>query len=188
MCGRYGLLTDTQAIAEAFNAELGEGTDAFEAKPSYNIAPQTFQPVIRLNEETGKRELMMMRWGLVPFWSKDAQIGLTPSMQRRRRSPPAQRTVRRGNVEGCLCQPGGSMSGRSRMLRRSSPMPSASRMVQCSGLQVDHFAAICRYGLERTLLRRYIWACFLSPLKGLEGEPFLLDLAVQYGTALSGTM
>jgi putative SOS response-associated peptidase YedK len=64
MCGRYGLLTDTQAIAEAFNAELGEGTEAFEARPSYNIAPQTFQPVIRLNEETGKRELMMMRWGL----------------------------------------------------------------------------------------------------------------------------
>jgi len=47
---------DTQAIAEAFNAELGEGTDAFAARPSYNIAPQTFQPVIRLNEETGKRE------------------------------------------------------------------------------------------------------------------------------------
>ena len=74
MCGRYGLLADTQAIAEAFNAELGEVTDAFEARPSYNIAPQTFQPVIRLNEETGKRELIMMRWGLVPFWSKDAQI------------------------------------------------------------------------------------------------------------------
>ena len=75
MCGRYGLLADTQAIAEAFNAELGEGAEAFEARPSYNIAPQTFQPVIRLNEETGKRELIMMRWGLVPFWSKDAQIG-----------------------------------------------------------------------------------------------------------------
>jgi putative SOS response-associated peptidase YedK len=74
MCGRYGLLADTQAIAVAFKAALGEGTEAFEARPSYNIAPQTFQPVIRLNEETGKRELMMMRWGLVPFWSKDAKI------------------------------------------------------------------------------------------------------------------
>src|ERR1039458_3953188 len=74
MCGRYGLLADTQAIAEAFNAELGEGTDAFEARPSYNIAPQTLQPVIRLNEETGKSELIMMLWGLVPFWAKDAKM------------------------------------------------------------------------------------------------------------------
>jgi putative SOS response-associated peptidase YedK len=37
--------------------------------PSYNVAPQTFQPIIRLNRDTGEREGVMMRWGLVPFWS-----------------------------------------------------------------------------------------------------------------------
>jgi len=39
--------------------------------PSFNIAPQTFQPVVRLDSETGERELTVMRWGLVPFWSKE---------------------------------------------------------------------------------------------------------------------
>ena len=42
---------------------------------SYNVAPQTFQPVVRLNRDTGMREIVLMRWGLIPYWSKDAQIG-----------------------------------------------------------------------------------------------------------------
>jgi putative SOS response-associated peptidase YedK len=42
--------------------------------PSYNVAPQSVQPVVRLNRE-GERELELMRWGLVPAWAKDAKIG-----------------------------------------------------------------------------------------------------------------
>jgi putative SOS response-associated peptidase YedK len=42
--------------------------------PSYNVAPQSLQPVVRLNGETGECELTVMRWGLIPFWSKDAKI------------------------------------------------------------------------------------------------------------------
>jgi putative SOS response-associated peptidase YedK len=45
-------------------------------RPSWNVAPQTFQPVVRLNRDTGERELVLMRWGLVPFWAKDPGIGL----------------------------------------------------------------------------------------------------------------
>jgi putative SOS response-associated peptidase YedK len=41
--------------------------------PSFNIAPQSTQPVIRLNPDTGSREIALMRWGLVPFWSRDAK-------------------------------------------------------------------------------------------------------------------
>jgi len=43
-------------------------------EPSYNIAPQSFQPVVRLDAETGERELTVMRWGLVPFWAKDDKM------------------------------------------------------------------------------------------------------------------
>jgi len=43
--------------------------------------------------------------GLVPFWSKDAQIGFNTINAKAKRSPRAQRSVRHGNVEGCLCQP-----------------------------------------------------------------------------------
>ena len=42
--------------------------------PSYNVAPQSLQPVVRLSPDTGERELTIMRWGLVPFWSKDGKM------------------------------------------------------------------------------------------------------------------
>ena len=43
--------------------------------PSYNVAPQSTQPVVRLNADTGKPEFALMRWGLVPYWAKDPKIG-----------------------------------------------------------------------------------------------------------------
>jgi hypothetical protein len=29
---------------------------------------QTFQPVVRLNRDTGERELVLMHWGHIPWW------------------------------------------------------------------------------------------------------------------------
>jgi putative SOS response-associated peptidase YedK len=64
---------DKQRIAEWMEAhDSGVFDDSFFA-PSYNVAPQTFQPVVRLDSETGERELTVMRWGLVPHWAKDAK-------------------------------------------------------------------------------------------------------------------
>ena len=37
----------------------------------YNIAPTTHQPIIRQSRETGEREMILARWGLVPFFTKD---------------------------------------------------------------------------------------------------------------------
>lgn len=45
--------------------------------PSYNVAPQSTQPVVRLNADTGKPEFALMRWGLVPYWAKDPKVGYT---------------------------------------------------------------------------------------------------------------
>lgn len=44
--------------------------------PSSNIAPQTFQPVVRLSPKSDEREIVLMRWGLVPFWARDARDGV----------------------------------------------------------------------------------------------------------------
>jgi putative SOS response-associated peptidase YedK len=41
-----------------------------EAAPDYNIAPTTRHPVIRNNRDTGKREMVAMRWGMVPHFAK----------------------------------------------------------------------------------------------------------------------
>jgi putative SOS response-associated peptidase YedK len=73
MCGRYVRRSDKQRITEHFHIH---GPSVPDFGPSYNVAPQTFQPVIRLNRDTGEREIVLMRWGLVPYWSKDAKIGL----------------------------------------------------------------------------------------------------------------
>jgi len=45
--------------------------------PSYNAAPQSVQPVVRLNRDTGGREFALARWGLVPFWARDAKLSYT---------------------------------------------------------------------------------------------------------------
>jgi len=84
MCGRYSRRWDKQRIAEAFQTghvdglvyeEERDALDDWSAAPSYNVAPQTMQPVVRTSRETGRRELALMRWGLIPFWAKDAKIG-----------------------------------------------------------------------------------------------------------------
>jgi putative SOS response-associated peptidase YedK len=46
------------------------------AAPNFNVAPQTIQPIIRLNAKTHKRELAPLRWGLIPSWARDVKIGL----------------------------------------------------------------------------------------------------------------
>jgi hypothetical protein len=74
MCGRYVRRSDKQRIAEHFQVH---GPSLPDFGPSWNVAPQTLQPIIRLNWDTGERELVLMRWGLIPFWAKDPSIGLT---------------------------------------------------------------------------------------------------------------
>ena len=68
MCGRYYRKSDKQKIAEAFH--VGK-VDDFPLPPwDYNVAPTTMQPIIRINRDTGERELVQLRWGLIPFFTK----------------------------------------------------------------------------------------------------------------------
>ena len=67
MCGRYYRKSDKQRIAEAFHA--GAADDLLLA-PNYNIAPSTFQPIVRQSRDTDDRELVLARWGMVPFFAK----------------------------------------------------------------------------------------------------------------------
>ena len=73
MCGRYGRRADKQRVAEWMQAhDTGVFDDSYFA-PSFNVAPQSMQPVVGLDSDSGGRELTVMRWGLVPFWSKDGK-------------------------------------------------------------------------------------------------------------------
>src|SRR5689334_11165341 len=69
MCGRYTLHQKAEKLA----ARFGLQDSLEELRDNYNVAPGQFMPVV--TSENGKRELEMMRWGLVPVWSKDTNIG-----------------------------------------------------------------------------------------------------------------
>jgi putative SOS response-associated peptidase YedK len=69
MCGRYTIHTPLQVIADLFEVDNGPAL-----VPRYNVAPTQDVPVVRFDDDH-HRELMMMRWGLVPFWAKDPKIG-----------------------------------------------------------------------------------------------------------------
>lgn len=64
MCGRFARVTDCESFAELFGAIQRVAFD-----PSYNIAP-THQVVVACVGADGERELIALRWGLVPSWSK----------------------------------------------------------------------------------------------------------------------
>ncbi len=69
MCGRYTLTTPVETLAEEFDV----AGPLPGVPPSYNVAPT--QEVAVVLVEGGKRQLEMLRWGLIPSWADDPQIG-----------------------------------------------------------------------------------------------------------------
>ncbi len=69
MCGRFAFYSPAEAAAALFGVET-----AAEVAPRFNIAPTQEIVAIR-NAEDQSRELVLLRWGLVPFWAKDPSIG-----------------------------------------------------------------------------------------------------------------
>ncbi len=68
MCGRYKRKSDKQAIATAFH--VNGHLDSVILPPDDDVRPATMQPIIRVNKDTGERDLVMARWGFVPSWHK----------------------------------------------------------------------------------------------------------------------
>jgi len=65
MCSRYSLTSPAEAVRAYF--KVG-GTDTFP--PRFNIAPTQPVPIVRVGF-AGQRELLLVRWGLVPSWVRD---------------------------------------------------------------------------------------------------------------------
>ncbi|MCB1788461.1 MAG: SOS response-associated peptidase [Gammaproteobacteria bacterium] len=64
MCGRYFL----HSTADKLTALFGEMPMPL-LQPRYNIAPTQPVPIVRENA-AGRREMVLVRWGLIPGWSK----------------------------------------------------------------------------------------------------------------------
>src|ERR1700679_1941743 len=69
MCGRYYSLFDKQQAAEHFHV-LHTADAVGIIAPNYDVAPADHQPVIGPKRDTGAREVVMMRWGIVPWFAK----------------------------------------------------------------------------------------------------------------------
>jgi putative SOS response-associated peptidase YedK len=70
MCGRFATHTPSKDLAERFEASHRTTVDPRK----YNIAPSQQVLAVRNNDE-GERELVDLRWGLVPSWAKDVKTG-----------------------------------------------------------------------------------------------------------------
>ncbi len=69
MCGRYMLTSPVEALRQLFLFE-----EQPNLRPRYNAAPTDELPIVRRSKR-GKRELVIARWGLIPYWAKDKGIG-----------------------------------------------------------------------------------------------------------------
>jgi putative SOS response-associated peptidase YedK len=82
MCGRFAATTDPARLALEIHA-LDETGDAGLRPPNYNVAPTTdiAAVVARHDEEqeTATRRIRLMRWGLLPPWTKAGPDGAPPA-------------------------------------------------------------------------------------------------------------
>jgi putative SOS response-associated peptidase YedK len=68
MCGRFTLAVPAEQVATQFQL-----SQVPELAPRYNIAPT--QEVAAIRDAGAGRELVLLRWGLVPSWAKDPSVG-----------------------------------------------------------------------------------------------------------------
>ena len=73
MCGRVVYKVDPQRLAEFGEVRL---VPSFQLSTRYNLAPTQQLPAIRIDPKGGRRELVTVRWGLLPFWAKSLKDGV----------------------------------------------------------------------------------------------------------------
>ena len=69
MCGRYVVAYDPETLVSGFSVLR---VPVFAKR--WNVTPQSEVPVV-YETRAGERVAELMRWGLVPYWAKDAAIG-----------------------------------------------------------------------------------------------------------------
>ncbi len=65
MCGRFAATISREMLERLYQIDF-----AGEVVPRYNIAPSQYALVLRLNPATAERELVSLKWGLIPGWFK----------------------------------------------------------------------------------------------------------------------
>jgi putative SOS response-associated peptidase YedK len=79
MCGRYASFLPAEYLARLF-ATVNPPPNL---TPTWNMAPTMDAPTVRLDRETGERHLDVLKWGLVPYFTKDLKTARKPINARR---------------------------------------------------------------------------------------------------------
>jgi len=77
MCGRFTTRLTWHQLHDLYNItapDIAPRQGGLDLKPRYNVVPTDVMPVCRLNRQ-GRREIAMLRWGLIPYWATDPKIG-----------------------------------------------------------------------------------------------------------------
>jgi len=95
MCGRYTVSNPGEILPELLGND-----EAPEMAARYNVAPTQDAPVVVAGED-GSRRVVAMRWGLVPYWAKDPEIG--NRMINARSETVAEKAAFRDSFKGRRC-------------------------------------------------------------------------------------
>jgi putative SOS response-associated peptidase YedK len=71
MCGRFTRITPIPILAQQFLFP----DMAPEQPPRFNVAPTQDVAAVRAPDDVAHRQLVFLRWGLVPHWAEDPAMG-----------------------------------------------------------------------------------------------------------------
>lgn len=74
MCGRFASFLPAEAIARLFRTV----NPLPNLRATWNMAPTMDAPVIRRHPESAERHLDLLRWGLIPYLTKDLKAARKP--------------------------------------------------------------------------------------------------------------
>ena len=74
MCGRYALYGPISRHRGDEDRVFTFLDRSVALVPHYNAAPTQYLPVYRIDPDRG-RELVHLKWGLIPSWAKESSIG-----------------------------------------------------------------------------------------------------------------
>ena len=74
MCGRYASFLPAEFVARLFATV----NPLPNLAPTWNMAPTMDAPVVRVHRESGERHLDVLKWGLVPYFTKDLKKARKP--------------------------------------------------------------------------------------------------------------
>jgi putative SOS response-associated peptidase YedK len=74
MCARYTLRRPLNLVMKELADTLPVGLFDWNQVPRFNIAPTQSVAAVRATADAGRGEVVPLKWGLIPSWSKDAKI------------------------------------------------------------------------------------------------------------------